>query len=164
MNKFLALASALLLTGCSLFEQHYQSADGKFSYALPGGWATHDFPGQKYQVASSSAEGTYSANIIVVPVDFDGPLQVFVEGSRSTIEGMFPDFQLVGQGLFDTDSGIKGFKLVGKGSQMGSPLEQAWYFFPGKGEYFAVTASALENDFTKQEAVFDRSAKSFTLR
>jgi hypothetical protein len=164
VNKLFAVAAAFLLAGCSLFEHRYQSEDGKFSYPLPGGWTTHEFPGQKYRVASGNGEGPYSANMIVVAVDFDGPLQVFVEGSKATIEGMFGDFQLMGEGLFDTDSGLKGFKLVGKGSQMGFPLEQAWYFFPGKGEYFAVTASALQADFDQQEKVFDRSMKAFTLR
>lgn len=164
MGRLLAAAAAVLLAGCSLSEHRYQAEDGKFSYVLPDGWTTHEFPGQKYQVASRADDGSYAANVIVVAVDFDGPLQVFVEGSKSTIEGMFPDFQLLGEGLFDTDSGIQGFKLVGKGSQIGFPLEQAWYFFPAKGEYFAVTASALQADFNRQEPVFDHVMKTFALR
>lgn len=160
-----AVALALLvLSGCSLFEHRYQSEDGKFSFVLPDGWSSHEFAGQKYQIASSNGTGPYAANITVVSVDFDGPLQVFVEGSRSTIEGMFPGFQLVGEGLFDTDTGIKGYKLVGKGAPMGAPLEQAWYFFPAKGEYFAATATALDTDFAQQEKAFDRTMKTFTLR
>jgi hypothetical protein len=164
VRKVLAVAAVLLLAGCSLFEHRYQSEDGKFSYALPGGWTSHEFPGQKYQIASAPGDGPYSANITIVSVEFDGPLQVFVEGSRSTIEGMFPGFQLVGEGLFDTDTGIKGYKLVGKGSPMGAPLEQAWYFFPSKGEYFAATATAADTDFAVQEKAFDKALKSFTLR
>jgi hypothetical protein len=153
-----------LLAGCSWFEPRYRSEDGKFSYALPPGWSTHAFPGQKYPIASGPDDGPYAANISVVSVEFDGPLQVFVEGSRSTIAGMFPGFQLVGEGRFDTDSGIKGYKLVGKGSPMGAPLEQAWYFFPSKGEYFAATATTLDTDFSRQEKAFDHVMKTFALR
>ena len=159
----LLLVALLALAACAPSGPSFRSVDGKLSYALPQGWTTRDFPGLKYPVASGTSDSSYAPNINLVSEPFDGPLEMYVEGNKETIARMFPDFQLVTEGPFPTDSGLHGFKVVGKGSQAGVPLEQAWYFFQGTPDFYVLTASSAERDYAALEPSFDRSMKSFSL-
>lgn len=164
MKTFIALCSVLVLVGCAPAGPVYQSEDGKFSYNLPHGWTLQEFPGLQYKIGFGTGGQGFTPNLNIVSETFDGPLDVYVDGNKMTIRRMFPDFELVTEGEFQTASGVKGFKVVARASQMGIPLQQAWYFFPAKGEYFVVTASALQIDYAKVEPDFDRSLKTFSLR
>ena len=65
---------------------------------------------------------------------------------------------------FNTDSGIKGIKLVFDSKWDGKPLMQTQYYFKGiKGKILVITCSVLPEDGPKFVDIFDTAMKSFQI-
>jgi hypothetical protein len=65
---------------------------------------------------------------------------------------------------FNTDSGIKGIKLVFESKPDGKQLMQTQYYFKGnKGKMLLITCSVLSEDRPKFADMFDTAMKTFQI-
>ena len=137
---------------------------GGFKYIIPEGWATSEFPGFKFKISRGAPSSGFTPNIAVVDESFDGSVEDYVTACLEPMEKGAQGFKLIEKMPFNTDSGIKGIKLVFDSKWDGKQLMQTQYYFKGiKGKILVITCSVLPEDGPKFVDIFDTAMKSFQI-
>jgi hypothetical protein len=141
--------------------RHYEQ-NGGYSFVPPPGWRTAELPGFKYKVVAGEAADGFAPNINVVEEKYTGSLESYIDLNEASLERFFEDFERVSSKQeFVTDSGLTGFKLVCRSTQLKKRLQQTFYFFDGGSRKFVVTCSRLADAADGVDALHEGSLRSF---
>ena len=136
--------------------------DGGFSYAAPSGWKISEFPGLKFKIAFGKPIDGFSPNINVVDENYNSNLINYVIENEKNMKKIFQNYKHIGKKEFQTNSGLKGIKLVIEADQQGKSLRQTFYFFTrNDGKKLVVTCSVPLEQGEKYNHIFDSSMKTF---
>jgi len=137
---------------------------GGFKYMIPEGWTTAEFPGFKFRICRGVPSNGFSPNIAIVDETFDGSVEDYVKACLEPMEKGAQGFKLLEKKPFNTDSGIKGIKLVFDSKWDKKQLMQTQYYFKGiKGKMLVITCSVLPEDGPKFADIFDAAMKTFQI-
>jgi len=131
---------------------------------IPEGWTTAEFPGFKLKISRGVPSSGYAPNIVVVDEAFDGSVEDYVTACLGPMEKDDQGFKLLEKKPFNTDSGVKGIKLVFESKWDRKQLVQTQYYFKGiKGKMLVITCSVLPEDGPKFSQIFDSAMKTFEI-
>jgi hypothetical protein len=131
---------------------------------IPEGWTTAEFPGFKLKISRGVPSSGYAPNIVVVDEAFDGSVEDYVTACLGPMEKDDQGFKLLEKKPFNTDSGVKGIKLVFESKWDRKQLVQTQYYFEGiKGKMLVITCSVLPEDGPKFSQIFDSAMKTFEI-
>ncbi|MCX5873287.1 MAG: DcrB-related protein [Deltaproteobacteria bacterium] len=137
---------------------------GGFKYMIPEGWTTAEFSGFKFKISRGVPSSGFAPNIAVVDEAFGGSVEDYITACLVPMEKGAEGFKLLEKKPFDTDSGIKGIKLVFESKWDGKQLMQTQYYFKGtKGKMLVITCSVLPEDGPKFADIFDTAMKTFQI-
>ena len=167
MSGALCVSVILLWSLIGLSEQAstllWEPSSG-FKYMIPEGWTTAEFPGFKLKISRGVPSSGYAPNIVVVDEAFDGSVEDYVTACLGPMEKDDQGFKLLEKKPFNTDSGVKGIKLVFESKWDRKQLVQTQYYFEGiKGKMLVITCSVLPEDGPKFSQIFDSAMKTFEI-
>ena len=167
MSGALCMSVILLWSLIGLSEQAsilLSEPSGGFKYMIPKGWATAEFPGFKFKISRGVPGSGFTPNIAVVDETFDGSVEDYVTACLGPMEKDAQYFKVIENKPFNTDSGIKGIKLVFESKWDRKKLMQTQYYFKGiKGKLLVITCSVLPKDGPKFSDTFDTAMKTFQI-
>jgi hypothetical protein len=138
---------------------------GGFSYVLPAGWKTAEFPGLKYKIAFTAPVKGFAPNINVVDEKYAGNINSYMNANIKTIQKMFSQLKVLGKSNFNTRTGLKGKKVIIQSVQNDKHLRQLLYLLPGKSnKKYVVTFSALAEEGGKYDKAVEKAVQSFAVR
>jgi len=171
MSGALCLSVILLWSLIGFSEQAENQAStflsepsGGFKYMIPEGWTIAEFPGAKFKISHGVPLSGFAPNIYIVDEAFDGSVEDYVTACLELAEKSIQGFKVLEKMPFNTDSGIKGIKLVFESKSVEKQLTQAQYYLKGiKGKMLVITCSVLSEDRPKFADVFDTAIKTFQI-
>lgn len=137
---------------------------GGYSFDLPEGWESRDFPGSNYKGAFGplTPEG-FTPNINIQEEAYGGPMETYVKLSLGALEKMMKAVSL-GQDQFSAQN-AEGVKMVTHTQLNELLLRQTFYFFENSaGQKVVVTATAPRSSNGEFDAVFDQIMHSYKVK
>ena len=138
--------------------------NGGFKFMIPEGWTTAEFPGFNFKICRGFPSGGFAPNIAVIDEAFDGSVEDYVTACSAPMTKDAQGFKLLEKRPFNTDSGIRGIKLVFDSKWDRKQLMQTQYYFKGiKGKMLVITCSVLPEDGQKFADIFDAAMKTLQI-
>jgi len=167
MSGVLCLSVILLWSLIGFSEQAstlLSEPSGGFKYMIPEGWTTAEFPGVKFKISRGAPSSGFAPNIAIVDEAYDGTVEDYLAACLGLMEKGIQGFKVLEKMPFNTDSGIKGIKLVFESKPDGKQLMQTQYYFKGNiGKMLLITCSVLSEDRPKFADMFDTAMKTFQI-
>jgi len=168
LSRMLLVAGLFFCVGCEHKEPPapralYEKA-GRFSYDPPAGWATREEPGLKYKIAEGPRDQGLPSSIVVISETAKGNLSAYVDSSLVNLAQAFPKMRVLSKEEFDTEDGLKGFRVATQHPGDDFTAHRIFYFFADKGNRrFAVTCLCTESQSVTLEPLFNKSMNTFRL-
>jgi hypothetical protein len=94
---------------------------------------------------------------------FKGGVDDYVTASLPLLKRTLEDLRIEKQGVFRTESGLDGVRLITQNRQQGRQLCQTFYFFGNGEKVYVVTCTALADGGDQLDPLFERTMKTFRL-
>lgn len=165
VRYIITLIFSLLCCGCGGKKlipagRLHQSA-GAFSFITPDGWLRTKLAGIDYIIVSAESDSGTSPNIFVDWVEPKADLARMSSQIQATNKDNYPDYEVIQQSDFKTNSGLKGIKIVAtRKNRDGLPLAIFHYLIQDAERVIAITCSCSKSTDAKYEPIFDKTLKT----
>lgn len=141
--------------------RHYE--DDEFSYVIPDGWETQEWPGAKYKIVMGPEENGLTPSLNIVDEAYTGSLEDYADLNIEQAEMHMLDFELFSRTDFETDHGDTAIRFDTVNTQQGQLFRMWFYLFDGETRNYVLTCTAHTeaHDLDAMKTICDDAARTF---
>ncbi|UTC67042.1 MULTISPECIES: hypothetical protein [unclassified Treponema] len=167
MKRFLSILFFAFIFMTYLSAQDYYTDDFKdFTFEMPDGWETTNYPGLKYKIICGDSVKGYNQNMIFISEEIsasiDEVVEEYITGKEDTA-GLISGSKIISHGKFENNYNIESRKLIMEVSDEKNILKQYFYLFRHNNILYICAATLPDDTNAEIVEMLDASMKTFQI-